>query len=236
MSFFRYTYRHTPIWSGHSWGGECEVWPIYPLSYPWGSMQVQYSGDVPLCLLICLIQYETRLEGHLLFIGRHTHTHSQAHCMSLTCARELSWLLMCHLLSHRPRSLSFSAVTHTRLLPNIPRNKPQMILTGGQCWFICINLNQEGSITFPDNESNMAEILTEGGCSIRMWFYLAEYNQCRFVALKLLSPWYSCCHSSTTNTHLQTFSLLPPPHQNITPGNLASAKQCFVSFPFLNLY
>lgn len=53
---------------------ECEVWPTYPLSYPRGCVWVQYSGDVPLWLLMCLIQYETRLEGHLLFIHRHTLT------------------------------------------------------------------------------------------------------------------------------------------------------------------
>lgn len=86
--------KHT-LTRDHSWGGECEVWPFYPLSSPWGSTWVQYSGGVPLWLLMSPIQYETRLEGSSsIHTQEHTHTHSHTRCLSLTCTSLLSWLLM----------------------------------------------------------------------------------------------------------------------------------------------
>lgn len=123
-----HTHAHTHI--DHSWGGECEVWPFYPLSSPWGSVWVQYSGDVPLWLLMSPIQYEARLEGHLPFTHRHTHS-LREHCLSLTCTSLLSWLLMwrgpSEAFSHHSCSLCLTTVAlcpYTRLLPCIPVNKP----------------------------------------------------------------------------------------------------------------
>ena len=103
----------------HSWGRGCEVWPFYPLSSPWGSVWVQYSGGLPLWLLMSPIQYETRLEGHLPFshTHTHTHTHTQIQCLSLTSPILLSWLLMwcgpSKAFSHHSCSLSLPYHSHT---------------------------------------------------------------------------------------------------------------------------
>ncbi len=118
--------------------------------------------------------------------------------------------------SHHSCSLSLTTVAlcpHTRLLPCIPVSKPWDDINR---WTVLVLMNksqQGGNIKFSNTESNMTEIITAVGCIIRMWFYLAQNNLCRFFALKLLSPLMFFLSFFHNNTHLKTFSQLPPPHQ-----------------------
>lgn len=95
--------------------------PFTPYPPPWGSMWVQYSGGVPLWLLMSPVQYETRLEGSSSF---HTHTHTRARCLSLTRTSLLSWLLMWRQPSDAfsRRSCSFSLPRHS--LTRCPHTSP----------------------------------------------------------------------------------------------------------------